>query len=51
MIKIGIAGCRGLSTLQGLHDIEDVQITAMCDLNEEHLKFLRAVAADEQRTD
>ena len=25
MIKIGIAGCRGLSTLQGLHDIEDVR--------------------------
>ena len=36
-IKIGIAGCRGLSTLMGLRDIEDVEIAAMCDLDEEHL--------------
>ena len=38
MIKVGIAGTRGLSTLMGLNSIEDVRITAMCDLDEEHLK-------------
>ena len=38
MIKIGIVGTRGLSTLQGLQAIDDVQITAMCDLNEDNLK-------------
>ena len=38
MIKIGIAGTRGLSSLMGLSCIEDVKITAMCDLDEEHLK-------------
>ena len=38
MIKIGIAGTRGLSSLMGLNGIEDVKITAMCDLDEEHLK-------------
>lgn len=37
-IKVGIAGTRGLSSLMGLHDIEDVEIAAMCDLDEEHLK-------------
>lgn len=36
-IKIGIAGVRGLSTLMGLNDIEDVEIAAMCDLDEKHL--------------
>ncbi|MBQ6421600.1 MAG: Gfo/Idh/MocA family oxidoreductase [Clostridia bacterium] len=36
-IKIGIAGTRGLSTLMGLKAIEDVEITAMCDLDETHL--------------
>ena len=34
MIKIGIAGTRGLSSLMGLNSIEDVKITAMCDLDE-----------------
>ncbi|MBR0120332.1 MAG: Gfo/Idh/MocA family oxidoreductase, partial [Clostridia bacterium] len=38
MIKVGIAGTRGLSTLMGLNSIEDVKITAMCDLDEGHLK-------------
>ena len=38
MIKIGIVGTRGLSTLKGLQAIDDVQITAMCDLNEDNLK-------------
>ncbi len=37
MIKIGIAGTRGLSTLMGLKSVDDVQITAMCDLDEQHL--------------
>ena len=36
-IKIGIAGTRGLSTLMGLQNIPDVEITAMCDLDEKHL--------------
>ncbi len=36
-IKVGIAGVRGLSTVAGLNDIEDVEIAAMCDLDEEHL--------------
>ena len=38
MIKVGIAGTRGLSTLMSLKGIEDVEITAMCDLDEQHLK-------------
>lgn len=38
MIKIGIAGTRGLSALMGLNNIPDVKIAAMCDLDEEHLK-------------
>lgn len=37
MIKIGIAGNRGLSTLTGFKGMEDVQITAMCNINEKHL--------------
>ncbi len=36
-IKIGIAGTRGLSTLLGLKNREDVEIAAMCDLDEAHL--------------
>lgn len=50
MIKIGIAGCRGLSTLQGLHDIKDVQITAMCDLNEQHLQDAAARIGGDVKT-
>ena len=38
MIKIGIVGTRGLSFLKGLQMSEDVKISAMCDINEEHLK-------------
>ncbi len=38
MIKIGIVGTRGLSTLKGLQMCDDVKIAAMCDLNEDHLK-------------
>lgn len=37
MIKIGIAGTRGLSTLMGLNAIDDVKVTAMCDIDEGHL--------------
>ena len=33
MLKIGIAGARGLSTLMGLRAMPDVEVTAMCDLN------------------
>ncbi|MBQ7637328.1 MAG: Gfo/Idh/MocA family oxidoreductase [Clostridia bacterium] len=36
-IKVGIAGTRGLSTLKGFRSIEGVEITAMCDLDEDHL--------------
>lgn len=36
-IKVGIAGTRGMSTVMGLNAIEDVEITAMCDLDEDHL--------------
>ena len=33
-IKVGIAGVRGLSTIMGLKAIPDVEIAAMCDLDE-----------------
>lgn len=33
-IKVGIAGARGLSTVMGFNAIEDVEITALCDLDE-----------------
>ncbi len=38
MIKVGIVGTRGLSMLKGLEAIEDVKISAMCDINEDNLK-------------
>lgn len=34
MLKIGIVGARGLSTLLGFAAIQDVQIAALCDLDE-----------------
>lgn len=37
MLKVGIAGGRGLSTILGLRNIPDVEVTAICDLNEEYL--------------
>ncbi|MCQ2425899.1 MAG: Gfo/Idh/MocA family oxidoreductase [Lachnospiraceae bacterium] len=37
-IKVGIAGVRGLSTVMGLKAIEDVEITAVCDLDENVLR-------------
>ncbi len=50
MIKIGIAGTRGLSSLMGLNSIEDVKITAMCDLDEEHLKSAAEKIGGDVRT-
>jgi len=38
MLKIGIVGARGLSSVAGFQDIEDVELTALCDLDEELLK-------------
>ncbi|MFV0400232.1 MAG: Gfo/Idh/MocA family protein [Oscillospiraceae bacterium] len=38
MIKIGIAGVRGLSSLMGFREIPDVEVAALCDLDEELLQ-------------
>ena len=40
-LKIGIAGGRGLSTMMGFNAIEGVEVTALCDLDENLLKPLR----------
>lgn len=37
-IKVGIVGARGLSALQGFRCMDDVQVTALCDLDEDYLK-------------
>src|SRR5690554_1794875 len=37
MLKVGIAGGRGLSTIMGFKAIQDVKVEALCDLNEELL--------------
>ena len=37
-LKIGIAGVRGLSTVMGLNALPDVEITALCDLDEDVLE-------------
>ena len=37
-MKVGIAGVRGLSTVIGFDMMDDVQVTALCDLNEDLLK-------------
>ena len=50
MIKIGIAGVRGLSVLTGLKMIEDVSIAAMCDLDEAHLKDAAARIGGDVKT-
>jgi predicted dehydrogenase len=34
-IKVGIVGARGLSTVKGFQAMEDVEVTALCDLDEE----------------
>ncbi|SHE36469.1 Predicted dehydrogenase [Caldanaerobius fijiensis DSM 17918] len=36
-LKIGIAGARGLSTIIGFKSIPDVEIVALCDINEDVL--------------
>ena len=33
-IKIGIAGARGLSVMNAFEDIQDAEVTAICDINE-----------------
>jgi predicted dehydrogenase len=33
MLKVGIVGVRGLSTIEGFHAMEDVEVTALCDLD------------------
>lgn len=38
MLKVGIAGLRGLSTLVGFDALEDVEVTAFCDLDEDLLR-------------
>ena len=37
MLKVGIVGARGLSTLTGFRAIEGVEVSALCDLNAELL--------------
>ncbi len=37
MLKIGIAGARGLSTMLGFKALADVEVVALCDLNQELL--------------
>lgn len=37
MLKIGIVGARGLATLMGFRAIDGVEITALCDLDEQVL--------------
>ena len=37
-IKVGIAGSRGLSTVMGLRALPDVEITALCNLDEATLE-------------
>lgn len=38
MLKVGIVGARGLSTVLGFNSIPDVKVEALCDLNEDLLK-------------
>lgn len=37
-IKVGIAGARGLSTVMGLKAMDNVEVTAVCNLDEDILK-------------
>lgn len=34
MIKVGIAGARGLANIMGFQDMEGVEVVALCDINE-----------------
>ncbi len=38
MIKVGIVGARGLSTIMGFQSIPNVKVEALCDLNQEFLE-------------
>ncbi len=38
MIKVGIAGARGLANMIGFQDMEGVAVTALCDINEDLLE-------------
>ena len=38
MLKVGIVGARGLSTMMGFRDLPDVEVSAICDLDEDLLK-------------
>jgi len=42
MIKIGIAGVRGLSTMMGFNGIPDVKVEAICDLDQDLLTKMAA---------
>ena len=33
MIKVGIAGARGLANIMGFQDMEGVEVVALCDIN------------------
>ncbi|MFC3800523.1 Gfo/Idh/MocA family protein [Cohnella sp. GCM10012308] len=37
MLKVGIAGARGLSALKGFQGIEDTEVVALCDLDGDYL--------------
>lgn len=37
MLKVGIAGIRGLSTYMGFNSLKDVEVIALCDLDEDIL--------------
>ncbi|MFK7694150.1 Gfo/Idh/MocA family protein [Paenibacillus sp. HJGM_3] len=37
-IKVGIAGARGLSSLQGFKNILDTEVVALCDLDGEYVQ-------------
>lgn len=37
MLKIGIAGARGLSAMTGFQSLPEVEVAALCDLKEELL--------------
>ena len=40
MIKVGIVGARAQTTLTGFRELENVEVTAVCDLNEECMNHI-----------
>ena len=38
MIKVAIAGARGLANIMGFQDMEGVEVAALCDINESLLE-------------